>query len=272
MATGSTVVVGFDGSADAVRAADWAAGIARARGAPLHLVHALALPPIPLFDHHGATVAELLDRHEAAMRARLDEERARLAAGGLEVSVHLRRWLPVDTLVEHAGAVAAGLVVVGRHGADASRLLLGSVSAAVARGAAAPVVVVRGGDHAAPPRRALLAVDGSEAARQAAAALARWCPEAELLAVHVREGGDDALAAEEALRRWLGDAGLPAGRGRAAVLDGPVAATLLGLATAERVDVVAAGRRGLSAWQSLLVGGVSEKLLQLAPCPLLLAH
>jgi len=272
MRDGATVVVGFDGSDDAARAADWAAEVARERGATVHLVHALALPPIPLFDHHGWTVAELLDRHEAEMRVRLDAECARLAARGVAVSVHLRRWLPVETLLEHAAKVAAGLVVVGRHGAGASHLLLGSVSAAVARGAPQPVAVVRGARQTAPPRKALLAVDGSAAARQAAAALARWAPAAEVLAVHVRTPESDDLADGDALRGWLTRAGLTGDRCRPLVAEGPVAAALLALAESEGADLIAAGRRGLSVWQTLLVGGVSEKLLQLAPCPLLLAH
>jgi nucleotide-binding universal stress UspA family protein len=272
MDSSTPVVVGFDGSADAVRACDWAAGVAAARRAPIDLVHALQLPPIPRFDHHELTVSELLARGEEAMRTRLGAERDRLAARGLEVRVHLRRWLPADTLIEHAVAAAAGLVVVGRHGEGASHLLLGSVSAAVARGAPMPVVVVRGGEHASPPRRALVAVDGSDAARKAAAALALWAPGAELVAVHVRDGREDRFADPDALRRWLLEAGLATDRCRVGVLDGPVAATLLERAAAERVDLVAAGRRGLSPWQSLLVGGITEKLLQLTPCPLLLAH
>jgi nucleotide-binding universal stress UspA family protein len=272
MDTGSTVVVGFDGSDDAIRAADWAVEVARRRNAAVHLVHALALPPIPLFDHHGWTVAELLERHEAEMRSRLEAERARLAARGIEVEVHLRRWLPVDTLLEHAAAAGAGLVVVGRHGAGASRLLLGSVSAAVARGARQPVAIVRGTPHASPPRKALLAVDGSGAARQAAAALALWAPDAEVLAVHVRTHDSEDLPDVQALSRWLADAGLAGGRCRPLLAEGAVAGTLLDLAEREDVDLIAAGRRGLSSWQALLLGGVSEKLLQLAPCPLLLAH
>jgi nucleotide-binding universal stress UspA family protein len=37
-------------------------------------------------------------------------------------------------------------------------------------------------------------------------------------------------------------------------------------------DLLAAGRTGHSGWRNLLLGGVAEKLLQLAPCPVLLAH
>ncbi|KAB2960960.1 MAG: universal stress protein, partial [Thermoanaerobaculia bacterium] len=162
IASAPPVVVGFDGSPDARRAVVWAAAVARARGGrALHLVHALALPAIP---HHGwehLTVRELLDGHEREMRERLVAERDALAADGLEVEVHLRRWLPAETLIEHAENRHAGLIVVGRHGAGASHLVLGSVSGAVARGAHIPVVVVRGETRPSPPARVLAALDGS---------------------------------------------------------------------------------------------------------------
>lgn len=264
------VVVGFDGSPDALRAARWAAALARARGArALHLVHALSLPAIP---HHGfehLTVRQLLDRHEHEMRERLEAGRAELAGDGLEVEVHLRRWLAAETLIEHAGSAGAGLIVVGRHGAGASHLLLGSVSGAVARGAHVPVAVVRGENLTAPPARVLAAVDGSAAARAALAALAAWLPAAELIAVKVREDGADDAAEVE---RELDAAGLDPGQRSVRIAEGPVAETLLEIARLERADLVAAGRRGRSVWADLLTGSVSEKLLQLSPCPVLLAH
>jgi nucleotide-binding universal stress UspA family protein len=54
--------------------------------------------------------------------------------------------------------------------------------------------------------------------------------------------------------------------------EGNPAEELLALARNEEVDLVAAGRRGHGPLHELLVGNVAEKLLQLAPCPLLLAH
>lgn len=270
------VVVGFDGSPDAHRAASWAAAVTRARGdRALHLVHALALPAIPHHGYEHLTVRELVERHEAEMRERLDAERDALAGGGLAIEVHLRRWLPAETLIEHAESHGAGLIVVGRHGAGASRLLLGSVSGEVARRARVPVVVVRGESRVSPPARVLAAVDGSVPARAAVAALAEWVPAAEVLAVRVRgreevPGGGE--IDEAGLVRELAGAGLEPSRCRIRIAEGGVAESLLELARSEGADLIAAGRRGRSAWEDLLTGSVSEKLLQLAPCPVLLAH
>jgi nucleotide-binding universal stress UspA family protein len=180
------VVVGLDGSADAHRALEWGAHVAAGRrDAVLHLVHALALPVVPLF-HAELTVEELFARQEREAHALLDGERTRLEQRGLRVEVVLRRWLPAETLLEHANASGAGLILVGQHGRGHGRRLLGSVSGAVARGARQPVVVVRGErELAGAPRRVLLAVDRSAGAAAAAAALATWLPASEVIAVEV---------------------------------------------------------------------------------------
>lgn len=263
------VVVGHDGSPASRPALTWAAGVAAAHaGTRLDLVHAVSLPPIPV-QHGGLVVDELLARHEAAARELLDAERARLAAGGVDVRVVLRRWLPAETLIEHAREAGAGLLVVGQHGGRAGRLLLGSVSAEVARDAGAPVVVVRG-ERASPPGRVLLATDGSAPSLRAAECVARWFPAAEVVALHLRDR-ESALDLGE-LSRQLAATGLAADRLELRVADGPAAPALLTLAAGEAIDLVAAGRRGHSAWSERVLGGVSEKLLQLAPCPVLVAH
>lgn len=264
------IVVGWDGSDDARRAADWAVGlVAAGRGGVVHLTRSLGLPGVP-HALGGLTVDELIERHEESARVELDAERTRLALRGATIEVHLRRWPPIETLLEHAAATGAALIVLGQHGHGPERLLLGSVSAAVVRAARCPVVVVRGATSVSPPRRALLAFDGSEAASAAGAALARWAPAASVLAVHVRSG-ESSLDSESILAA-LAAAGLDRGRVEPRLVDGAPAEALLEAATAEGVDLVAAGRRGHATWRRLVLGGVSDKLLQLAPCPVLVAH
>lgn len=259
------IVVAFDDSPDARRAVEWACAAAlETPGTAIHLVHALTLPPIP-YPSTEIPVAELLDRHERELRDRLDLAQRELEARGIAVETEVRRWLPVETVLEHAEACSAGLVVVGQRGERTTRLLLGSVSSALARSASQPTVVVRGARTALPPRRILAAIDGSASSLRAATAARRLLPRAELVLVQVRDGGDG--TDDSALRAALGSelAGLELRE-----LDGPVAETLLDLLAREPFELVAAGRRGLSAWRELLLGGVSEKIVQLAPCPVLL--
>lgn len=264
------LVVGHDGTAASDPVILWAAGVAAALGdARVDLVHAVTLPPIP---HHGAELAagELLDRHEAEARSLLETARQELTARGVAAEVFVRRWLPAETLVEHAREATADLVVVGQHSSRATRLLLGSTSSEVARDATSPVVVVRGRGAHSPPRRVLLAVDGSPPSLRAAACVAELFPTAETLAVHLRDRGPELELGE--LAGELGRAGLAADHLELRVSEGPAAETLITLAESEAVDLVAAGRRGHAGWRERVLGGVAEKLLQLAPCPVLVAH
>jgi nucleotide-binding universal stress UspA family protein len=264
------IVVGHDGTEAAGRVVDWTAAVAAARGGVrVELVHAVALPPIPRHDF-DLDVRALLDRHEQeALRTLAGAERE-LVARGLAARVVVRRWLPAETLLEHAREAGARLLVVGQHSRRAGRLLLGSTSSEVARDAEEPVVVVRGERGAVPPRRVLLAADGSRESLRAAAAVADWFPDAHVLAVHLREP-DGAVELGE-LTAGLAAAGLAGDRIELRVSDGPAARALLALAADEAIDLVAAGRRGRGGWRERVLGGVAEKLLQLAPCPVLVAH
>ena len=132
------VVVGVDGSDDAVRALAWAAGEARLRDATLVVVHAWSLPAIALPYVTDATpirdaAGELV---EAALRG------AGVDAATDDVQVCVVTGSPAAAVLEMAEH--ADLVVVGSRGRDGFRgLLLGSVSHQVATHASCPVVVVR---------------------------------------------------------------------------------------------------------------------------------
>lgn len=138
---GEDILVGIDGSPESNAALAWAAGEAHARGAGLHLLCAVELPP-----GRGAGWANDDAETAAQQSAEVLLLRARAGARELVPEVDLRVSAVVGpvvrTLLEEASRSA--LVVVGSRGAGAlSRLLLGSVSYRLAAHAACPVVLVR---------------------------------------------------------------------------------------------------------------------------------
>jgi nucleotide-binding universal stress UspA family protein len=267
--SGTSIVVGVDGSPDSLEAVRWAAGLAgRGSSRTLDLVAAVALPPIPT-EAWLQTAATLIEEAESEAGARLETVARGLRENGIDVRVHLRRWLPAESILDLARETGARLIARGRRGRSTRQALLGSVSGEVSRAARVPVVVVRGA-ATTPPRKLLLGVDGSAASRAAAAAVASWFPEAEIVAASVRH---DAEGLDEArLRAELDLAGLASAAVRERFPAGHVAAELLRLAEPENVDLICAGRRGHGPLHDLFVGSVAEKLLQLSPVPLLLAH
>jgi len=132
------VVVGVDGSEDAVRALAWAAEESRLRDATLVVVHAWSLPaiavpliadPAPIRDAAGELV------EDALVGAGVD-------AVPPDVEVRVVSGSPAAAVLEVAEH--ADLLVVGSRGRGGFRgLLLGSVSHQVATHASCPVVVVR---------------------------------------------------------------------------------------------------------------------------------
>jgi len=143
----SGVVVGADGSADAVEAIALAAAEADWSGQPLHVVHAWQEPTTyAAADVLPLGISQQVEQEEALVLA---ESVAGLAEAypDLVVHSHLLREQAATALLQ----VAAGarLVVVGsrgRHGV--ARLLLGSVSHTVVLHAPCPVLVARTRVHA----------------------------------------------------------------------------------------------------------------------------
>jgi len=138
------VVVGIDGSAESLRAVDWAAREAVLRGLPLMIVSAVALPPrmndsqaVPGVDSVSDTLRKARDRALAA-----GAERAAAVAPDLLIDVDALTGAPARAVTE-AGSGAAMLVVGARGTGAFTAMILGSVSQYVSAHATCPVVVVR---------------------------------------------------------------------------------------------------------------------------------
>lgn len=133
------ITVGTDGSKPSLRAIDWAAREAAARGLPLRIV---SIPELP---------ARTCAHHARALTSAA--ERAAAQQPGLAIDTRLLPGHPAQVLVE--SSTDAAMLVVGSWGAGTlSARFLGSVSQDVATRARCPVVVVR--EQATPARREIV--------------------------------------------------------------------------------------------------------------------
>ena len=167
MSQHTTVVVGVDGSEQALVAAQWALDLAGRRNLPLEVVHSwsVPLPPVGL----GPTPVGLTDDGmQDAAQSVLDDAVATLADTAPEVSVsgNLYAGTPTSALLD--ASERAAVVVVGRSGLDrVTEFILGSVTQQVVAHASCPVAVVPfvehdGDDAGVEAGRVVVGIDGSE--------------------------------------------------------------------------------------------------------------
>ncbi len=278
MPAGMPVVAGVDGSAEALTAAEVAAGEARQRQVPLVLTHAFTWPLIwpPLTEEYHPT--DPLPRAKAHQLLTRAAEHLRGMDRAPEVQTRLVDGHAAATLVD--ASRAAALVVVGHRGSGGfAQLLAGSVAIHTAAHAYSPVMIVRG-KITEPGAPIILGFDGSTGARLAAefaftTAARRAAPVTVMTVWPTDRAWPDAVAATgyptppaSAVLDSLGD--LPSRYPDVpvrveVVAGGSTAAALAGAADAAGLVVV--GSRGFGGLRGLLLGSVGRALIEHAPCP-----
>lgn len=133
------IVVGTDGSPDALTAMRWAADEARARGGVLVVLHSFQLPLVGGY-LDGAPQFDPAEIEGYAART-LDDAVASLGADDLTVEPQLISGSSAAALID--ASADASLVVVGHRGLGRlAGFLLGSTSLRVTQHASCPVVVI----------------------------------------------------------------------------------------------------------------------------------
>jgi nucleotide-binding universal stress UspA family protein len=206
---------------------------------------------------------------------------------------------PIDGILTEAKHFRADLVAVGWRGhGSARRLLMGSVSRGVVRGARCAVLVVRRRPRA-PITRIVLAFDGSANARRAVELVARLSPApagrvtlvgvAELLAPSSR--GPSLAGIRASIARGLKNINTKRSRAamralklaaqeltragwqtRVVVRTGEPLRELIDSVSRTRAELLVVGARGTSPVRQLLLGSVAEGVLHRSPVPVLIAR
>lgn len=288
--TRAPVVVGVDGSDQALHAVTWAAREAARRQVPLQLVHAMlaegagwigyggvGLPPEHFVTVRRAGEGYLAHAHEVAS-ALLPSE---------SIGRNLVEQMPVSALLDLSHS--AGLLVVGPRGSGGfASLLLGSTAAAVASHAACPVVVTRGATKAQARADApvVVGVDGSPTSEGAVA----WAFDAAsrrgvaLLAIHVwsdlstqlvgswfdweKTQGEEEVLLSQRLAGWRED--YPDVPVTSVVYPDRPAQALLEQSHVAQLLVV--GSRGRGGFAGALLGSTSRAMLHHAACPVMVVR
>ncbi|MDR9438120.1 MAG: universal stress protein [Halomonas sp.] len=288
----SLVIVPVDGSASAQAAVRHASLLARLLETPLQLLHVMPLNPAELSDipanrqaeadHDRARRQEMVAEAFARARQALDPD---LTQPPKEVLLEDASFIrhPDRAILEHAARHAGCLLVLGaRQLSDVGKFMQGSVSNKVVHRARCPVTIVHaeaGLSDAARLGHVLVPVDGSSHCLKATALAGELARRADVRVELVfcrpdgisvdAENADDSPSSDAF--RWAREALGEVPRGiEEVVSEGkrvPEAIVARARHHAEAAPMVVMGRRGLGKWQSSLLGSVSHRVIDLAPCP-----
>ena len=275
-----TIVVGYDGSADADRGLDWAIEHARPRGLGIEVISSSG--DLSYLPERTSSEAEAMARGWA------DQAAARLEGSGL-TDWHTRcsEGKAVPDLLE--ASREASMVAIGARGHGVlAGFVIGSVSQHVTRHASCPVAVVRG-SRDPNARRVVVGVAGSpDDQRTLAFAFdVAQVQGATVVAVHGRDVSavngpwdvdvspavaDEMARAERLLAEAV--AGVkqeyPDVPVELAPMPLPAAQALASAST--RASLVVVGTRGRGGFVGLLLGSVSSTALQHAECTVVVAR
>ncbi len=283
MTSFQNIVVATDCSAASDQAIETAAALAMHADSNLTMLH--------VFDNGSRSPTRSLRAARQAATDRLDQTIARLRGRGVRASTLLRQGAPAEEICSAATQLCADLVVVGSRGRQGlPRLVLGSVAARVVRMSRAPVLTVHRSEGGATFandthrfRHILAPTDFSAASRPGVDAALALAVElhATLTLVHIYELpicayyvlADISTEAESRARRRL-DELLVSVRRRVPGADGVVRQgftweSILDVARDIEADLVVLSTHGRHGIARVLSGSIAEKVVQLAPIPVL---
>jgi nucleotide-binding universal stress UspA family protein len=277
------ILVATGGSPWSEAAVAYALRLAARLGAELRILTVLTMPTASLMSDTAGVFDLLMDSVEHEGKMRLYKAASRATWAGVPYETLIKWGNIPDTILQAADEEACELIVLGsRRLTGWKRLMLGSISNAVAARAPQPVLVVKRTDlprsQAFLWRRVLVATDGSpwsDAAVDHALGLAQAHHSAICL-LHVERtrppAGDGTAPADG--KNLLA---LAAARAAAAgvpfethLAQGNVVETVLDTAASLQCDGIVLGSRGLTGWKRLMLGSISNAVAAKALQPVLI--
>ncbi|MDT4991147.1 MAG: hypothetical protein QOH97_1039 [Actinoplanes sp.] len=285
------IIIGYDGSADSLTAAQWALDEAARTQAPLEFFYAsewapyvpsAAMTPVASPWPDTGTEPAVIEMLEAALA-----DAARTHPGVVAGRVAVQAFASFTLIKRSADA---GLIVLGRSSRSAfAGMLLGSVSVAVSAHALCPVAVIRGslpGPESPPRSVVVVGMDDCAGSRLALdhafeqamrrglelRVIRAWPPARDEITASVLGDPPAHAGAQTALTDLIAgwQEKYPAVRAYAEVVAGHPAETLQEASRTAQLLVVGAHGRG--ALRGMTLGSVSQHLLRHADCPVLVVR
>ena len=288
----------IDYSKCAAQALEHALYLAKYYRAKLHIIHAVVLhqedPHYP--SQHLPNPKELHEKLNDIFREEMNGDLREYIQGFNEevVSIEeLRGLSAAEMILEYVNARDIDLIVMGTHGRRGlGYMFLGSIAQEVVRVAPCPVYTVRESEKPQSPRKInviLSPVDFSDYSR-AALSMARETADvygAKLELLHdvenklynaynifgektiLRLQQDVVNKSRKKMKQFLDLSPGPGVRAEFKVVTGHVVSEILEYARSNSIDLIVISTHGVTGLKHFLLGGVAEKVIRRAPCPVL---
>lgn len=291
-----TILVPLDGSRLARRAVPYAAALAQAAGATLHLLSVQDESQLDLQFFYQAQALPISQEIQFRLARYLDLVAASLRKQGLQVETEVVIGRPAEEIARAARRVNASMVALSTHGRSGlGRWAYGSVAHEVIQTVHLPLLVLRPAARAvATPRfaRLLVPLDGSPVAETALPVaadiasttgarllLAQAVPTVTALALgtswDVLPGNVEEVAqatADAYLRETAAKLAAQGVQATTVVLRGDPAGQLLETAASENTDLIVMATHGRTGLRRFLLGSVADRILRDAGRPVLLVR
>lgn len=219
---------------------------------------------------------KIVEKMENTAREHLDRIRKTAAQDNVECEVIVSRTdQPYKAIIEEAGKRTADVIVMGRRGRTGlKKILMGSVTAKVIGYASAKVLVVPK-DAEIKAETIMVATDGStscEAAEREAISMSKRChPKVKkTFALSVAPADSDLPRAQANVERVMAKAKEHGVEMEPLATVGRRYEMILKTAKEKNADIIIMGTYGRTRIDKLLMGSVSERVVGLSHCPVLI--
>jgi len=270
-------------------ATDYAIALASHYKAKITLFHVVVLYEADLDEEiHLSQLEELIERKELRSDELLSKQSKKLSKINLELDSRIERGLSAsDTILEYAGKNNYDLIVMGTHGRTGIKnWIYGSVTEKVVRLSTIPVITLHNDPGLFKIENILVPIDFSENSRLGAceAAVVAEQFKSKITFVHVVEQhihpsfhvvGIESVFAINADLKQISQEKLAEFCKREdlnpeyKVLEGNVHQSIADYAADCNADLIIMSTRGFTGLDHLLIGSTTERVVRIAPCPVL---
>lgn len=284
------ILVPVDFSATSNKAVDYALFLGEKYGAKITLFHAVVVMQDDIDEEeHLNAYEDIINKQEEKrkgyMRAHADKgERL-----GVRIDSVLRRGMnPGETILQFLEEKKFDIVVMGTHGlTEMMKLWLGSVTEKVVRYSPAPVVTIHKDYQRKPSiEKVLFPIDFSEFSKKAfkkgmsivrkfdAKPFLMFTVEEQQHPFYYLQSSEPILTSNPELKKQLlENLQKLAGSFKDTVVyhlaEGKPHKKIAGYAEKSKMDLIIMASHGMSGWEHLLIGSTTERVVNVAPCPVM---